>query len=81
MKEPTRTIKGRRDPAPMSPPKGPEGTIWPHSSFLDWMNKAYPENTNIENQTDRELLIRMAQRAVYLRILKETLRGQMTQTE
>lgn len=71
---------GRKGSAPIDPPKGPydpkdpkedTGPIWPHQSFLDWMDREFPEITSPQYTPDRDILIRGAQRAVYHRILRE----------
>ena len=65
---------GRKGSAPIDTlraPMKPEGIIWPHKSFLDWMDETFPELSDTRNASDRDILIRATQRAVYHRIIRE----------
>lgn len=67
----TRSKFSRRDEKgqPQSPLKDP---VWPHKSLLDWMDQQYPEIHDPRNLTDREVLIRIAKRSVYLDLLRHS---------
>lgn len=64
-----------RNKAPLDTPGTPK-VLWPHQTFMDWLERVCPEPTDPGKMTDRELLAASARRSVYLQVVREMEREQ-----